>query len=149
MVKTAMLTGVVLAVGLASCSSTGTRARMERPAPVCQDVTVPIYFDTNRAQLTREGRRVISMAAADAQGCSVDKVQVVGLADASGDPAANLELSKARAASVADALMRAKLPPAEFDLSAVGQAGAVTAGGQNQPLRRRTDLVLKLSKPKT
>ncbi|WP_293677876.1 OmpA family protein [uncultured Phenylobacterium sp.] len=147
--KTATMTGLVLTVGLAGCSSTGMRARMERPAPVCEDVTVPVYFDTNRAQLTREGRRVIAMAAADARGCTVDKVQVTGLADASGDPAANLELSRARAASVADALLRAKLPPAEFDLTAVGQAGAVNTEGQNRPLRRRTDLVLKLSKPKT
>ena len=50
---------------------------------------------------------------------------------------------------MADALLRARLPPAEFDLTAAGQAGAVTPAGQAQPLRRRTDLILKLSRPKS
>ena len=147
--KTAMMTGLVLAVGLSGCASMGMRSRMVRAAPVCQDATVPIYFDVNGASLTRESRRVIAMAAADAQGCTVQGVQVLGLADAAGDPAANLELSKRRAAAVTDALIRAKLPPAEFTLTSAGQTGAVTKAGQVQPVRRRADIVLKLSKPKS
>jgi len=59
-----------------------------------------------------------------------------------------IELSKKRAASVTDALMKAKLPNAEFDLAAVGDAGAVTSDGKTAPLRRRADVVLKLSQPK-
>jgi outer membrane protein OmpA-like peptidoglycan-associated protein len=78
----------------------------------------------------------------------VEAVKVVGLADAAGDPAANLELSKQRAAAVASAIMKAGLPPAEIDLTAAGQAGSVTEGGQVAPVRRRADVTLKLAKPK-
>jgi len=143
-----LIVGLAAAVALAGCGSMGTRRSLVKTAPVCQDVSVPIYFEANAAEMTRDGRRVIAMAAADARGCVVDKVRVTGLADAGGDPAANLELSKKRAASVTDALMKAKLPNAEFDLAAVGDAGAVTSDGKTAPLRRRADVVLKLSKPK-
>jgi peptidoglycan-associated lipoprotein len=145
--RIALTTGLVAVVALGGCAM-GARRSMVRAEPVCRDVSVPIYFDAGASRLTRDGRRVIAMAAADARGCSVDKVQVMGLADAEGEAAANLELSKARAASVSDALVRAKLPPAEFDVAAAGQAGAVTKAGAAQPLRRRADVVLKLSAPK-
>src|SRR3990167_7147898 len=102
---TAIAAGLVLAMGLASCSSVGTgRERIVRAPRVCQDVTIPAYFEANDAEITREGRRVGAAGAARAKGCSVDAVRVLGLADAAGEPAANLELSQRRAASVADAI---------------------------------------------
>jgi outer membrane protein OmpA-like peptidoglycan-associated protein len=140
--------GLVLAVGLSSCSSMKSgRDRIVRAPKVCQDITIPVYFEPNQAEITREGRRVIVAEAAQAKGCSVDTVRVLGLADAAGDPAANLELSKRRAASVADAIQRAGLPAAEFEVAAAGQAGSVTSAGQ-VPVRRRADITLKLSKAK-
>ncbi|TAJ72894.1 MAG: OmpA family protein [Phenylobacterium sp.] len=147
--KTAIVTGLALAVGLTGCSSMrSARDAIVRAPATCQDVTIPIYFEPDAAQLTPEGRRVISTQAAQAKRCRIDAVRVMGLADAAGDPAANLELSKARAASVTDALMRAGLPAAEFDLSAVGQAGSLTSDGKIQPVRRRADITLKLGPPK-
>lgn len=133
--------------GLSACTTMrNARDRIVRPAPVCQDVSIPIYFEPDAAQLTPDGRRVIAIQAAEAKRCKVESVRVVGLADAAGDPAANLELSRARAASVTDALVKAGLPPAEFDLAAVGQAGSITADGKVQPVRRRADITLKLGK---
>jgi len=149
MTKTMITTGLALALGLGGCASMGGRTQLVKTEPACQDVTVPIYFEPNQAEITRDGRRVIGMAAADARGCEVQSVQVLGLADAAGDPAANLELSKRRAASVADALAQAKLPVAQFDVAAAGQAGAVNKAGDVRPLRRRADVVLKLAKPKS
>jgi outer membrane protein OmpA-like peptidoglycan-associated protein len=149
MMKTAMtLSLLVLATGLAGCTSMGAPRTMVRADPVCQDVTVPIYFGPNQSTLTRDGQRVINMAAADTHGCVVNSVQVLGLADAAGDPAANQELSQRRAATVSDALMQAKLPPAEFKVAAAGETGATARDGKAQPVRRRADVVLKLSKPK-
>ena len=49
---------------------------------------------------------MIAAQAAQAKRCQINAVRVVGLADAVGDPAANLELSKARAAAVTDAPAR-------------------------------------------
>ena len=147
MTRTAMTIGTLaLAMALSSCAGSA-RDRIVRAPKVCQDVTLPIYFEPNEAQITREGRRVIAAGAAQARGCEIDAVRVIGLADAAGDPAANLELSKQRAASVADAIVKAGLPAAEFDVAAAGQAGAVTSAGQ-VPVRRRADVTLKMSKPK-
>lgn len=146
--KTAIVTGLALAMGLAGCTTMkSARDSIVRAPSTCQDVTIPIYFDADQAQLTPEGRRVIASEAAQAKRCTISAVRVVGLADAAGDPAANLELSKARAASVTDALMKAGLPAAEFDLAAVGQAGSVTADGTIRPVRRRADITLKLAQP--
>lgn len=145
--KIATIAGVMLAVGLTGCASVGARRSLVRVEPSCQDITAPVYFESSQATLTRESRRVIAMAAAGARGCSIDSIQVLGLADATGEPTANLELSRRRATAVGDALTRAKLPPAQF-VDAVGQAGAVTKDGQLQPVRRRADVILKLSRPK-
>ncbi len=144
----AIAAGLALAVGLSSCTSMkGGRDRIVRAPKVCQDMTMPVYFEPNDAGITREGRRAIAAGAAEARGCQVDAVRVLGLADAAGEPAANLELSRKRAASVADAIQKAGLPAAEFEVAAAGQAGAVTSAGQ-VPVRRRADITLKLSKPK-
>lgn len=145
---TTTLAALSLMLGLSACASQGDgRDRLVKAPKLCQDLTVPVYFEPNQAQITREGRRVIAAGAAQARGCQVDAVRVLGLADAAGDPAANLELSKQRAASVADAVRSAGLPAAEFEVAAAGQAGSVTAAGQ-VPVRRRADITLKLSTPK-
>ena len=69
---------------------------------------------------------------------------MLGLADATGEAQANLELSKRRAQSVSQALADAGLPAAEFKVSAAGQAGALTNDGR-APLRRRTDVIFHLA----
>jgi outer membrane protein OmpA-like peptidoglycan-associated protein len=140
----------MLALGaLGGCQSMPEgRARLEKAPRACQDVTIPIYFEPNVAQVTPEGRRVIAAAARSARPCRVDEVRVLGLADAAGDPAANLELSKKRADAVAAEIARAGLPAATFEVAAVGQAGSVTPDGKIAPVRRRADITLKLGKPK-
>jgi outer membrane protein OmpA-like peptidoglycan-associated protein len=138
----------LFAISLASCAAGPTgRAAVETPAANCQDVTIPIYFEPDVFDLTPEGRRVLAAEAQAVKGCRVESVRVVGLADAVGDPAANLELSKRRAASVADAILKAGLPAADFEVTAAGQAGAIAAGGEVRPVRRRADVTLKLSRP--
>lgn len=141
----AVATVLVLASLAAGCATVrNARDRIVKPASVCEDTAVQIYFEPESAQVTPEGRAVIRQAAALARGCMVDKVTVTGLADATGAPAANLELSKRRAAAVTEALAGAGLPAAEFDLQAAGQSGAVTPAGV-APLRRRADIRLELS----
>jgi len=148
-------TGVVLLAAVAALGGAGlggcqtiesARDRLVRSPPRCQDQTVQIYFEPDAAEVTPEGRRVIAEAAALARGCTVGRVSVLGLADAQGDPGANLELSKKRAQSVTAALVAAGLPGAEFDLAAAGQAGATTADGRSAPLRRRADVTLHMAK---
>jgi outer membrane protein OmpA-like peptidoglycan-associated protein len=138
---------LALAGAVSACGSLqGARERMVRHEPQCQDLTVQIYFDSRSAEVTREARAVLRAAANQAKGCKVDKVSVLGLADAVGAPDANLDLSKARVAAVTQVLAAMRLPAAEFDLRAAGQSGAVTDQGV-APLRRRADITLKLSPP--
>ncbi|MES2724304.1 MAG: OmpA family protein [Pseudomonadota bacterium] len=139
---------LVIAVLGAGCTTMSARDRIVTREASCGDVTAEIYFEPDSAEVTKEGRAVLRAAADQAKGCQVDKVLVMGLADAAGAPAANLELSKQRASSVTQALAATGLPAAEFDLSAAGQAGSTTTGGDNRPLRRRADVTLKLSTPR-
>jgi outer membrane protein OmpA-like peptidoglycan-associated protein len=145
--KTAMmLTAAVAVLGASGCATVQqARARLVKTPPHCVDQTVEIYFAADQAELTPEGRMVISQAASGARACKVTAVEVLGLADGAGQPGANLELSRRRAQSVATALAANGLPAAEFKVSAAGQAGAITAGGQAAPLRRRADVTLHLA----
>lgn len=133
------------AILLASCSSLPTaRERLVQAPARCSDQSVAIYFDPDSAELTLESEAVIKQASASARGCKVERVEVLGLADAAGAPEANLELSKRRAQSVTAALATAGLPSAEFHLAAAGDAGATTPDGAARPLRRRVDVTLRM-----
>lgn len=132
---------VIGVLGLGACSTT---TGMVKAPGACADQTVQIYFEPDSAEVTPEGMAVIRQAAAMAKACVIDKIEVQGLADAVGAPAANLALSERRATAVTGALTQAGLPRADF-IAAAGDAGAVTASGQARPLRRRADILLQLS----
>lgn len=137
-----------LAVVVSGCQTVrDARARLVREPKACRDMTIPVYFEPNVAQLTVEGRRVISAAARQARPCRVEAVRVLGLADAAGPADANLDLSRRRADAVAQAILAAGLPAATFEVDAAGQAGAVAADGSVAPVRRRADITLKLGDP--
>ncbi len=147
MTRIALTAVLVLSAALGACSTTMTRDRIVAAPDVCRDLVIPIYFESDEAAVTPDGRRLLTAEARRVQGCEVGAISVLGLADAAGDPAANLELSRQRAASVADAIVKAGFPGDRIDTSAVGQAGAVTAQGQ-VPVRRRADVTIKLSRSK-
>jgi len=86
--------------------------------------------------------QAIALQAGRLAGCEVRRVRVLGLADATGTPEANLTLSQRRARETAEALAAAGLPAPVFDVAAAGDAGAVTADGADQPLRRRAEVVI-------
>ena len=138
---------ILLVLTLGACSSLPTgRDRIVRAQPHCADQTVQIYFEPSSAEVTKEGRAVLTAAAAQSRPCKVTSVDVLGLADnVGGDSAANLELSKRRAQSVTNTLTAIGLPAADFKLNAAGDAGATTAHAESKPLRRRADVVLHLS----
>jgi len=145
---TAIVTAAALS-GLTSACATAPagRAAIEKTVALCQPINVSIYFDQNSAQVTREARAVLRSAAAQARGCRIESVRVLGLADAPGAPGANLELSKARAASVTRALESVGLCNASFDVAAAGDAGSVNRQGETAPLRRRADVMIAASLP--
>jgi outer membrane protein OmpA-like peptidoglycan-associated protein len=114
-------------------------------APVCQDFTFPLYFQTGSDQVTREGLEVIEQNAARARACPVAELKVTGLADAQGDPAANLALSQRRATAVGQALAARGYAQPTFELAAVGATGAVAPRGRTEPMRRRAEVSVRFA----
>jgi peptidoglycan-associated lipoprotein len=145
--KATILIGAVLT--LTACAETGGPWRtLKRPVAAagapCAGFTSSIYFDQDSAALTPEARMVLANARTQARGCQVKAVRVTGLADAVGASPDNLALSKRRADAVSGALAALGLGKADFDLAAVGDAGAMTVSGAAAPLRRRADIIFDL-----
>ena len=135
-----------LTVALAGCATPGLykkRSDLVSNPAACAAKRFEVYFDQDQARLTTAAREAISLTATQLQGCDVTKVQVLGLADArSGTAAANQSLSERRARSVAEALAAAGLPAPAFEVAAAGAEGALV-NGVNDPLRRRTEVVIE------
>lgn len=139
--KGLLIAGIV-ATGLAvGCAPTPKRTALVVGESLCAPGRFDIYFVENQARLTEPATLVLRAAADKAKDCDVRRVRVMGLADASGTPEANLNLSQRRARAVVEALTQAGLPAPIFELNAAGDAGAVTASGKDEPLRRRAEVI--------
>jgi len=135
-----------VAASLSACGTLkGARDRVVRAPAHCGDQAVQIYFDKDSAEIGKESQAVIAAAAQASKTCAVTAVDVTGLADATGAPDANFDLSRHRAEAVTAALAKAGVPAETVRIAAAGQNGAVTAAGQARPLRRRVDVVLHLT----
>lgn len=118
------------------------RSALVAEPSICAEKRFEVYFAENEARLTTPALQAIGLTATQLQGCEIRRVKVTGLASATGDIASNLSLSERRATAVAEALVAAGWPTPAFEVGAVGDAGAVTADGTNEPMRRRTEVVV-------
>src|SRR5687767_6841567 len=84
-------------VSAGGCESVRSYSGLKQPAARCETLQFPIYFQTGSDALTGPAREMITTTAKQAKACKVAQVQVVGLADADGSAARNLELSRQRA----------------------------------------------------
>jgi len=146
----ASFVGALAMIGMAALTGGCQGLHMRRgplvqAPPACADFTVSIYFESQSAKLTREADALMAAAARRARGCAVSGVDVVGLADAPGDPQANLQLSRDRAEAVTRELARRGLKSAPVKVAAAGDAGAQNPQGQAKPLRRRADVLFHLA----
>jgi peptidoglycan-associated lipoprotein len=144
---------VLATVGLAltGCQSAHSPAHTKGPlivsASPCADFTQTLYFEAGSAVITRPAERLLTLAAARSRGCVVTGVAVLGLADAPGDKASNLAVSQMRADAVKAALHRRGFDQVEIQTTAAGETGAITAAGQDKPVRRRAEITFHLSPP--
>ena len=139
---------VLGALAASGCSMNGAfteRSQLVAQPNLCRAHRFDVYFADGQAGLTPSATAAIDMAAQALKDCRIDKVQVIGLADARGGAAANLSLSERCAQNVAAALTRAGWPAPAFDVTAAGDAGAVTDTGAREPLRRRTEVLIESS----
>ncbi len=137
--------GLATGLALAGCGSTTVfrdRGDLVAEPAVCAPTRFEVYFADGEAALTPAARQVVDLNAQRLRGCDIRRVQVLGLADATGAAPANMTLSQRRARSVALALAADGWPTPAFELEAGGDAGAVAASGAHEPLRRRTEVVI-------
>ena len=131
------------ALALAGCAETPwNRADLVTEPQACAPQRFDIYFREGEAGLTDAARHAIGLTATQLQGCDIRKVNVIGLADATGGPDANLDLSERRALAVTEALQAAGWPAPAFSLVVAGESGSVTAAGVDEPMRRRTEVLV-------
>lgn len=143
-----LLTAGLALAGCAATSSYKERSDLVSDPSACADKRFEVYFVPDRATLTDAARQAIGMTATQLQGCQIKHVKVTGLADArSGSAAANQTISEQRARAVAEALAGAGLPAPAFDIEAAGAQGAVV-GDVNDPLRRRTEVLIEVVAPR-
>ncbi|WP_296818521.1 OmpA family protein [Brevundimonas sp.] len=137
---------LVAAMGLAGCDTTRSlfrdRSELVAEPAVCVATTLPVYFDEGNASLTGPARELIATTAQRLSGCEIRRVQVVGLASASGGATRNLTLSERRAMAVTEALAAEGWPAPVFEVMAAGEDGAVQ-GGVAEPVRRRVELLIE------
>ncbi len=138
----ALAWGAAIGAALTGCASQPLKPMAAATRPACTDVVFPIYFAQGSDQLTPAATQLIGIQAAQVHGCRIGYVSVLGLTDADGPAAKNLQLSKRRAVNVAQALASAGLPAPKFEVNGAGETGALTDNGHPVPLRRKTEVVI-------
>jgi len=131
------------AVALGGCSSMSHLGGMGS-SPCRHDATVTLYFETGSDAVTDIGNQIVAATAQRLHTCTVSELRLLGLADATGSPQTNLDLSKRRADNVLAAFVKAGLPVPKYTLVAAGDKGAVNAQGAAEPVRRRVNVVVEL-----
>jgi outer membrane protein OmpA-like peptidoglycan-associated protein len=144
MTRTMVFSGLAALVvsGCGGARYMDREAVVAEPSP-CAARRFEVYFADGEARLTEPARQTIGMTAAQLQGCDIRRVRVLGLSDASGGAAANQSLSERRALAVAEALAAAGWPAPAFDVEAAGEDGSVTGDGTQEPMRRRTEVLVE------
>ncbi|MBB1061841.1 OmpA family protein [Marilutibacter spongiae] len=102
-----------------------------------------IHFDTGRATLRSESGPALDAAARLMREQPALRLAVVGHTDSSGDPAANLQLSRQRAGTVLAALVSRGVPAARLSASGRGSGMPVASNATEagRALNRRVELV--------
>ncbi|HYF22964.1 MAG TPA: OmpA family protein [Caulobacteraceae bacterium] len=145
---TTLLGAAVAVSGCAAQNPFKRRADLVVERGPCEDAAFPIYFDKGADHLSPAAQQLVTDTASALKGCEVQAIRVVGLADADGPVELNRALSEARAKRVVDAFTAQGWPAPAFEVSAAGEAGAIKAGGRQEPLRRRTEVFVDVAEPR-
>ena len=115
------------------------------PAPLAsQGRSYRVFFDFDKASLTRDGEGVVRQAADTYRRKGAARVEVTGYTDLSGTPQYDEALSKRRADAVRAALVAQGVPARSINESWHGKQNPLvsTANGVREQQNRRVDIVL-------
>jgi outer membrane protein OmpA-like peptidoglycan-associated protein len=123
------------------------------PAAVGQPVPAPanplslkgVNFETASAKLTSASRPILDGAADALKAQPSDNAEVAGYTDSKGDPAYNLELSKQRAESVRQYLIKKGVDSARLTANGYGEANPVASNDtdEGREANRRVEIKLQ------
>jgi outer membrane protein OmpA-like peptidoglycan-associated protein len=104
-----------------------------------------VFFESNKADLSANARRVIGEATDEYRQFAPVRVVVLGHADLAGPPRANQALSQRRAKAVQAALIQAGVPMDSITAGAFGegQPAFVTPDGTPEAQNRRVEIYLR------
>jgi peptidoglycan-associated lipoprotein len=139
-------TVVILGLVLGSAAFDTTAQTSVSISP-CAATQFNVYFEEWKAELSEDARETIALVQRDLQGCSIERVRIIGLAGARGDADVNLEVSMQRAEAIAAALEAGGWSKDTFELAALGEAGA-TVEDVSRPMRRRAHVMVDASAPR-
>jgi OOP family OmpA-OmpF porin len=131
---------------------TVAQAAPEAPAPAPQQPVEQapvrpssylVFFDWNKATLTTEGMEIVKTAADNARASNATHLDVTGHADRSGSTAYNMALSRRRAQTVKNELVRLGIPANEIAIFAKGESEPLvpTDDGVREPQNRRVEII--------
>jgi OOP family OmpA-OmpF porin len=114
------------------------------PAPAPQTRQFTVYFEFDKSNLTPEGSKVVSDAAAYYKQTGSARVAITGYTDLAGTQQYNLGLSKRRADTVRAALVKAGVPDGAIAEAWRGKENPAvpTPDGVREPRNRRVEIVL-------
>lgn len=152
------LTGVVASDALRDAAATAA-GEIVGPGNVVEALTVvpppevvqreltelpQITFENNSATLTAEGQAAVAQAAEILRANPGANVRIEGHTDSSGTAESNLELSRARARTVLDALVALGIPATRLSSEGFGETRprVPDTSPQNQALNRRVEFVV-------
>ncbi|GIK50686.1 MAG: OmpA family protein [Hyphomonadaceae bacterium] len=137
-------------LALGACATTARETPADFDPAACYERSFDIYFERFEDQLNAPARQAIDTVQEQLRGCRIDSVRVLGLAGAAGETQANLDLSARRAVNIADYMERRHgWSRRNFQTLAAGEAGAVTADGLDEPMRRVARIAVHASDPNT
>lgn len=119
-----------------------------KPAPTPKAAAgevIDVYFDFNKASLTREGRQIVQQVAAQLKANSAATVAVIGKTDLSGTDSYNLALSKRRAEAVRAELIRDGVAANRIAVQWTGkrEPPVKTGDGVREPRNRVVEISIK------
>jgi OmpA-OmpF porin, OOP family len=111
-------------------------------AAIASTQSFVVYFDTGRATLTPQGRRVADDAVAAFKSSKATHVAIAGFTDTTGGARANEALSRRRAETVRDYLVAHGVPLSDMAVGWHGETDlrVATGNGVAQPQNRRVEI---------
>lgn len=125
---------VTAALGNVSAQSQSAFTEKKSVSSVVSERSYSIEFAVGSARLTPQGMRTVNEIANSAAIAGEMRIRLVGHTDNTGDPSANLALSRQRAQAVADALtaLDAKaFPPERIEVQGMGSNSPVSGVDEN------------------